>query len=126
MINRAEKDLETSKYVSKTDEGISYTIAYLAMLHAGRALMLSSGFRPAGEHQHKTVVEFTGACLGKEYEVAVRIFDVMRKKRNIFTYEIDISISNTEVKTAIENAGKFIVIIKKAIKEQNPQKTFEF
>ena len=38
LILRAFKDIKTSKAALNIDEGIAYTIAYLAMLHAGSIL----------------------------------------------------------------------------------------
>jgi uncharacterized protein (UPF0332 family) len=65
LLLRAYKDLKTAKANLDIDEGIAYTVAYLAMLHAGRAFILLKGFRPADGYQHKTVVEFMSHFLGK-------------------------------------------------------------
>ena len=40
LILRSYKDLKTAKANLIIDEGIAYTVAYLAMLHSGRAFML--------------------------------------------------------------------------------------
>lgn len=125
-ILRSEKDLKTAKANLKIDEGIAYTVAYLAMLRAGRAFMLLKGFRPNDGYQHKTVVEFMGHCLGEKYKNMVERFDRMRRKRNIFTYEIDISISYTEAENAFDTATKFTDLIKEIIKRDNPQEHFKF
>jgi uncharacterized protein (UPF0332 family) len=85
LILRAHKDLKTAKANLDIDEGIAYTVAYLAMLHAARAFILLKGFRPADGYQHKTVVEFMSHFLGREFKVIVEQFDRMRRKRNIFT-----------------------------------------
>ena len=58
LILRAYKDLKTAKANLDIDEGITYTVAYLAMLHAAMAFILFKGFRPADGYQHKTAVEF--------------------------------------------------------------------
>jgi hypothetical protein len=50
----------------------------------------------------------------------------MRRKRNIFTYEIDISISKTEADNAFDTAVKFVNLIKEIIKKENPQIEFGF
>ncbi|MDD5065786.1 MAG: HEPN domain-containing protein [bacterium] len=123
---RASRDLKTSKANLEIDEGIAYTVAYLAMLRAGRALMLLKGFRPSDGFQHKTVVDFTSHVLGKGKEVIVIRFDEMRKKRNIFTYDIDISISGTEAGNALKTAGEFVNLIKEIIKKDSPQTHFKF
>ena len=126
LILRSEKDLKTAKANLKIDEGIAYTVAYLAMLRAGRAFMLLKGFRPVDGYQHKTAVEFMAQSLGEEYKSIVGRFDRMRRKRNFFTYEIDISISYTEAESAFDTATKFVNLIKGIIKEENPQEHFEF
>lgn len=126
LINRSLKDLKAAKANLTIDEGIAYTVAYLAMLHAGRAFMLLKGFRPNDGYQHKTVVEFMAYTLGTEYKNIVERFDRMRRKRNIFTYEIDISISKTEADGAFETAVKFVDLIKEVIKKENPQAHFKF
>lgn len=126
FINRSLKDLKAAKANLTIDEGIAYTVAYLAMLHAGRAFMLLKGFRPNDGYQHKTVVEFMSYTLGAEYKNIVERFDRMRRKRNIFTYEIDISISKTEADGAFETAVKFVDLIKEVIKKENPQAHFKF
>ena len=79
------------------------------MLRAGRALILLKGLRPSDGYQHKTVVEFTSCLLGEKFNTVVGCFDKMRKKRNIFTYEVDISISRTESNNALHIAGKFVI-----------------
>jgi len=126
LVLRAHKDLKTAKAILNIDEGIAYTIAYVAMLHAGRALMLLKGLRPADGSQHKTVVEFMGYLLGKEFKAIVERFDKMRKKRNIFTYEVRISISKIEAENALSTAMKFVNLIEDIIKKENPQTEFKF
>jgi len=126
LILRAHKDLKTAEANLDIDEGIAYSVAYLAMLRAGRALMLLKGFRPADGYQHKTVVEFTAESLRGSFKDLVELFDRMRRKRNIFTYEIDISISRTEADNALGTAVKFVEIIKDDIRKENPQVEFKF
>jgi len=126
LILRAHKDLKTAKANLDIDEGIAYTVAYLGMLHAARAFILLKGFRPADGYQHKTVVEFMSHFLGREFKVIVEQFDRMRRKRNIFTYEIDISISKSEASNALDKAKRFVDLIKGIIQKQNPQMDFKF
>jgi len=117
LILRAHKDLKTAKANLNIDEGIAYTVAYLAMLRAARAFMLLKGFRPADGYQHKTVVEFMAHFLGIESKDIIERFDAMRRKRNIFTYEIDITISLAEAGIALETAAKFVELIKDIIRK---------
>ena len=119
-ILRADKDLKTAKANLSIDEGIAYTVAYLAMLRAARAFMLVKGFRPVDGYQHKTVVEFIVHLLGEEHREIIERFDGMRRKRNIFTYEIDVTISRTEADKAFDTAATFVGIIKDSIRKENP------
>ncbi|MCX5815405.1 MAG: hypothetical protein NTX75_04070 [Proteobacteria bacterium] len=92
LLIRSTKDLKTAKANLEIDEGIAYSVAYLAMLRAGRAFMLLKGFRPSDGYQHKTAVEFVRQVLGNEYSALIKHFDRMRRKRNLFTYEIDVTV----------------------------------
>src|SRR4030042_2670733 len=111
LLVRAGKDLEAAKANLTIDAGIAYMVAYLAMLRAARAFMLLKGFRPSDGQQHKTVVEFVAHYLGNELQSLIDHFDRLRRKRNIFTYEIDISISLTEAQNALDTAVKFVTAI---------------
>lgn len=126
LLTRSAKDLKTAKANLKIDEGIAYTVAYLAMLRTARAFMLLRGYRPSDGYQHKTVVEFVHQALGKEYGTIIDRFDRMRRKRNIFTYEIDVTISHTEAVSALHTAEDFVHLIIDTIKEESPQGNFEF
>lgn len=124
LILRARKDIKTARATLTIDEGIAYAVAYLAMLRAGRAVMLLKGFRPADGFQHKTVVEFISSLLGKEFSTIVAHFDNMRRKRNIFTYDISIAISKREAENALATAVEFVGLLEQFIKKNNPQMKF--
>jgi uncharacterized protein (UPF0332 family) len=126
LILRAGKDIKAAKANLNIDEGIAYTISYLAMLHAARALMLLKGLRPSDGYQHRTVVEFMFHFLGEEIKSVVERFDKMRRKRNIFTYEVTVSISKTEAENALNTAVQFVNLIKGIIKKESPQTEFKF
>ncbi len=126
MLMRSFKELEAAKANLAIDEGIAFTVAYLAMLHAARAFILLKGFRPADGFQHKTAVEFTAYFLGKEFKVIAEQFDRMRRKRNIFTYDVDIPISKTEAINALNTATTFVDLMKELIQKENPQLEFKY
>ncbi len=117
MILRAEKDLKAAKANLKIDEEISYTVSYTAMLHAARAFMLSKGYRPADGYQHKTAVEFMAEFLEDKHKSVVEHFDRMRRNRNNFTYEVNLSISMIEAENAFSAATEFVKLIKKELKD---------
>jgi len=126
LISRSYKEIKAAKANLKIDEGIAFTIAYTAMLHAGRALMLFRGYRPDDGYQHKTLVDFASIVLGEHYKTLVQHYDKMRRKRNIFTYEVSISISEEEVNNGLESAGNFIKAVRELIKKEDPQHKFKF
>lgn len=126
VIQRARIDLKTAKANLAIDEGIAYSVAYLAMLRAGRALMLLKGLRPADGYQHKTVVEFAGHYLGDDFKTIIAHFDRMRRKRNVFMYDVEISISTAEAENALDTASEFVELIEKRIKDEQPQIQLEF
>jgi uncharacterized protein (UPF0332 family) len=118
---RAYKDLRTARAILGIDEGIAYTTAYMAMLRAGRALMLAKGLRPADGYQHKTVVEFVAHALGSSVRNLADRFDKMRRKRNVFSYDVDVSISPTEARNAIVTAEKFVTVIINLLDKESSQ-----
>lgn len=126
MLRRSYKDLSAAKANLAIDEGIAFTVAYLAMLHAARAFILLKGFRPADGFQHKTAVEFTAYFLGKEFKSVAEQFDRMRRKRNIFTYDVDIAISKTDAINALATATQFVDLMKELMQKENPQLEFKY
>jgi hypothetical protein len=71
-LKRARRDPATSKANLNIDEEWAYTIAYHAMLRAGRVWMFASGYRAKGKDQHKTVVDFCAETLGGDFEHLIR------------------------------------------------------
>lgn len=117
-LERAQRDLRTARATLDIDEEWAYTIAYHAMLRAGRALMVFLEYRPKGKDQHKTVGEFCSRVLGEEYRTLINKFHRMRQKRHRFVYEIESRISRTEAKESIESAKKLTEAIFRITKEK--------
>ncbi len=121
-LSRAQRDLRTAKANLKIDEEWAYTIAYHAMLRAGRAFMFASGYRPRGKDQHKTVVEFCSESLGMDFQHLTTRFNRMRLKRHDFIYDPERPISKTEALRSLGSAEQFVKEIIQRIQEMNPQK----
>ncbi|MDD4900880.1 MAG: HEPN domain-containing protein [Patescibacteria group bacterium] len=122
-LERARKDLKVAEANLKIDSEASYNYAYLAMLRSGRAIMFSFGFRPIDGQQHKTVVSFAEAVLGKEFSELAAAFDRMRKFRNRFTYdEPGILVSLAQTEQSLKNAKQFVERATNFIKNKDPQK----
>ena len=126
LISRSYVEIKAAQANIKIDEGIAFTVAYTAMLHAGRALMLSKGYRPDDGYQHKTVVDFASIALGENYKTLVLHFDKMRRTRNKFTYEVSISISEEEVNQGLKSASELIKAVRSLIEKEDPQHKFKF
>ena len=119
-LTRAQRDLRTAKANLKIDEEWAYTIAYHAMLRAGRAFMFASGYRPRGKDQHKTVVEFCSESLGIDFQHLTTRFNRMRLKRHDFIYEPERPIPRTEAVKSLESAEQFVQEITRRIEKLNP------
>jgi uncharacterized protein (UPF0332 family) len=126
LIKRSFKDIETAKRNLEIDNDCSYNYAYNAILHAGLAFMESKGYRPDIIGKHTIIVKFINVVLGKKFSGLINNYDFMRKKRHKFIYEPDIPCSKFEAEKAINTATELIEIIKKYLKENNPQLSFDF
>jgi uncharacterized protein (UPF0332 family) len=94
-------------------------IAYNAMLQSGKALMLSKGYRAAGEYKHVAVVDFTHDVFGTELtERLIDVFNRLRKKRHRVVYEDAGIISEEEASRAIEWAVEFVSKTETIIRKQ--------
>jgi uncharacterized protein (UPF0332 family) len=113
-IALAHRDLRTSRTILPTDYDWAYTIAYNAVLQAGRALMFSKGYRPDGANQHISVVKFAELFLEKPDAL---IFDRMRRKRHSSVYDTAGSISEIEAESAVNHAKLLIRQIEELLKK---------
>lgn len=101
----AYRDLKTSRTILASDQDWAYTIAYNAVLQAGRALMFAKGYRPDGANQHIAVVKFVELYVDANDAIT---FDRMRRKRHSSVYDTAGSISGTEAESAIGHAEHLI------------------
>jgi len=125
QIIRAKKDLKTAQNLLDGDSEWAATIAYQAMLRAGRALVFSKGYLPADGAQHRTVVELTEKILGKTYAALVHKFERMRRQRNLFFYESDPFGTRTDAENSLKTAAELIRAIEELIRHENPQLHFK-
>jgi len=107
LLMSASKNISASEKNFAIDEEACYTLAYNAMLKIARALVFLQGYRPYDGQQHKTTIEVAGELLGKKFSELITMFDLMRKKRNQFTYDPMLPISLTEAKNALKTANEF-------------------
>jgi len=104
----AQRDVKTSMRLLGEDPDWAFSIAYNAILQAGRALMFSKGFRPHGKAQHISVIRFIEVALGKDATETVVAFDRMRRKRHRAVYDTAGTVSSLEAGNAIKRAEAFL------------------
>ncbi|PIU09428.1 hypothetical protein COT30_04505 [Candidatus Micrarchaeota archaeon CG08_land_8_20_14_0_20_49_17] len=96
---------------------VALSLAYNAMLNAGRAMMSAKGYRAYSETHHKGVVGFCAAVLPSESSQLVALFNRYRIRRHEIVYgEIEGgSVGESEAKGAIDKAGELLDLIKQKI-----------
>jgi uncharacterized protein (UPF0332 family) len=92
-------------------------ISYNAMLSAGMALMAHKGYRTFAEAHHLAVVQFCAAVLPKDSSDLVSTFNRYRVRRHDVVYGESGSVGEDEAKRAVENAKKFVSLVKAGIKD---------
>ena len=122
QLQRALKDLNTAEANLKIDLTWSLTIAYHAMIRAGRALMYSKGFLPTTRKSHKTIVEITKQILGQDYDVLISKFNRLRRKRHEFIYDSKNHITHSEAISSLETGKQLIDKIVDLVKQENPER----
>ncbi len=117
-LSLAKRDLKTAKNIfGEKDYDWCLSIAYNAMLQAGRALMFSKGYRPTGKHKHVAVLEFVKSKFGREFaDQMLFIFNKTRKKRHIAVYEQVNIISKDEARNALHWANQFVKKVEELLK----------
>jgi hypothetical protein len=121
LLARALQDLSTARANVSIDKEWAYTIAYQAMLRAGKAIVMAEGWRPRGRDQARTIVLLVGEILGEEARSLVNGFDRMRRKRQDFMEEPETPIPRYEVEGALKDAQTLIEKLVSFGREKNPQ-----
>lgn len=121
LLMSAAKNIIASEKNLSIDEEACYTLAYNAMLKTARALVFLQSYRPSDGRQHMTTIEVAGTILGTEFRDLINMFNVMRKKRNQFTYDPMLPLSMSEAKNALKTANKFHDKVRDFLAEEYPQ-----
>ena len=111
-LKLAARDIKVALKTLAEDNDWAFSIAYNAILQAGRALMFSKGYRPRGMEQHKTVLRFIEKTLGEQYQEKVRFIDTMRVNRHRVMYDEPELISKSEAQYAVKIAREFVDLVK--------------
>lgn len=132
-VEKVDSDLETAARLLKIAENnvkaaednanighydVALSLAYNAMLNAGRALMAFKGYRASSDSHHKAVVDFCSAMLAPECAEMMNRFNNYRTRRHDIVYgdvESD-SVGESEARNAVKLAKEFLGIIGNKIK----------
>jgi len=100
---------------------VALTLAYQAMLNAGRALMAHMGYRAYSENHHMSVVSFCAEILPATTSTLVRSFNRYRVRRHDIVYgEIgENSVGEDEAKEAIRQVRELVEIVEKKMKQKD-------
>jgi uncharacterized protein (UPF0332 family) len=112
QLDRAEKDLQAAAHVCPIDRTWCFTIAYQAMIRAGRAFMFSQGYLPTSTSSHLTVIDFIRDAFGFRTANLLLRFERMRRKRHDFLYDSVDHTTEQEAFEAIQTAQELIRTIR--------------
>ena len=116
-LKLAERDLRVARKLMGGELDWGFTVAYNAVLQAGRALMFAKGYRPASVEGHKITFAFLAAALGPEHTDLMTYFDRMRNKRNQAVYGMAGRIADTEARNLLTKATGFVRLVRRLVKE---------
>jgi len=108
-----DRDLATAEDLRERNRDWALAIAYNAMLQACIALMAAHGYRPRGEGQHWTAIEFCRLALPEQERLFDRL-DSLRQKRHRTVYGAAGQVSGVEVRDALTLVGQVIPTLKEA------------
>lgn len=118
LLAVAGEDLTAARDNIKINHSsVALTLAYHAMLNAGRALMSAKGYRAYSEAHHKSVVQFCGVVFQADSSRLVNLFNHYRVRRHDVVYgEVDTgSVGKNEAENAVKAAEEFLEKVKKMV-----------
>jgi uncharacterized protein (UPF0332 family) len=115
-LKLADRDLRVARKLMADELDWGFTVAYNAVLQAGRALMFARGYRPASAEGHKNTFAFLAASLGPEHADLISYFDRMRNKRNQAVYGMAGRIAETEARHLLAKATDFVRLAKRLVR----------
>ena len=121
LLKEAVIDLDEAQKTQDIAHRATFLLAYMAMLRAGRALLLLKGYKPADSSQHKTIVEMTSLIMGSSYQTITNHFDLMRQKQDELIYEQRSLLSELDAHDAFHYALLLLREVVKIIKKKDPE-----
>jgi uncharacterized protein (UPF0332 family) len=119
LFDVVKRDLADAKVHGLSDDR-RFTIAYNAVLQAGRAMLAAEGYRTAGQGHHATVFQALRHLLPKEQSHLLDYFDDCRSKRNLAEYMGTGVSSEQEVSELSAEAHHFAALMQELIHQRHP------
>jgi uncharacterized protein (UPF0332 family) len=117
-LKLAARDLRLARKILREDADWGFAVAYNAVLQASRAFMFAEGYRAATAEGHKNTFAFLLAALGPEHEETITYFDRMRAKRNVAIYGMAGRVADSEARTLLAQAERFVRLIRARIQQR--------
>lgn len=111
LLSIAERDIKDSK-VKAISNDRRYTAAYNAALQLCTVLIRNENYRIKGTAHHYNTFKAAGIILGEKHQSTIDYFDSCRNKRNRAEYDRVLNISDTELDELIDEAEKFMKLVK--------------
>ena len=110
-LQQARGSWRTAQATATVDHDWTATIAYTAILQAGRALAFSEGLRPARESGHWSVIQFLKIRLANEPAVPVSHLDALHGQRNRAVYDVAGTVTERQAAEALEIAAAVLAVV---------------
>jgi len=120
LLREAVIDLDEAQKTQDIAHRATFLLAYMAMLRAGRALLLLKGYKPTNSSQHKTIVEMTSLIMGKSYQTITDHFNLMWQKQDELIHEHRGFLSELDAHDAFHYALLLLREVVKIIKKEDP------
>lgn len=100
-----------------------FEFAYNAGRIIATMVIRASGYRVSSRMGHHYYTFETLSAIAPEFDAIADFFNVCREKRNDFSYDSPVSITDTEAQDIVASAIQFKVHFEKWLKSKHPQWT---
>jgi len=122
LLREAVIDLDEAQMTQEiAAHRATFFLAYMAMLRAGRALLLLNGYRPSNCSQHKTIVEMTGLLMGEKTKDITSHLQHVWQKQDSLVHGGGSLLTELEAHDAFHYALLLLREIVKQIKKRDPE-----
>jgi len=118
LLAAVEHDLANARIAGLTSDW-RLNIAFTAAIKAATAALAAAGYQATREQHHYRVIHSLAFTIGADDEFLVQ-FDMMRKKRNVSSYERMGTITEREADLMVEPAEELRERVKEWLESEHP------